>query len=656
MTMKKIAIVSFIVLIYCSNAWAQHDTRGTDFWVCFPQNAKHEAFAGLNFKLYITSDTPAKGIVTGLGSKQQNFSVEAGKVIVVDVDTSAQVLGSDRIQNLGIHVQSDQPIAVYGLSNRKASTDTYVAFPTNVLGKSYRALCYHGLGADDQFTSQIDIIATDDKTIIAIVPTSKTKGGKEAGQQINLLLNRGDVYQIQGASGMVPGSDLTGTLVTSNKPVAFFTGHTCAQVPATVNFCDMLLEEVPPLNTWGKQFFVSKLLGKGEFAVRVVANEDNTKVFENEKLVATLAAGNFYENNHEKDNVLITSDKPVLVGQFAQSAEADSVKVGDPFLMLIAPTEQYLSSYRFATPIKGDWHHYINIVVPIGGMNSLRLDNTGISADKFKPIGITRFAIAQLEISYGSHMISCDRPFGLYSYGFGTAGDNYDSYGNCAGQRVAPIERIADSSKPTLEIAQSDSASYILLIARDDRINDLGLASIMITDSSNINNPISYPTFDVGAPEFRFKVNKVTQSNCIYIRLQDFAKNISNYALCPVQPNIAGTSNEGGRYNITPVLYEEQAPHEIYAVDVYPSPAKYGQPVNIDFTNSMPEIIAVQVLDEGGNIVTELQQKQLTGAGKHSLTYISNNYTTGNYFLRFFSYAQNGQVLYKQDAHFIVIK
>src|SRR5205823_11427587 len=98
-------------------------------------------------------------------------------------------------------------------------------------------------------------------------------------------------------------------------------------------FCDMLLEEEPPVNTWGKQFYVSKLLGKQEYAVRVVAHEDNTKVYENGILVKTLVAGDFFENNHEKDNALITSTKPVLVAEYAQSSNADSVKVGDPFML-----------------------------------------------------------------------------------------------------------------------------------------------------------------------------------------------------------------------------------------------------------------------------------------------------------------------------------
>ena len=742
--MKKTFFASFIVLLLVSSSlqvkkgYAQSDTRGTDFWVCFPQNAKNENIGtALKFKLYITGDQAATGKVTlPVNRPSIPFSIKAGEIIGIDIDTILQIFRSDQVMKLAVHVQSDQPVAVYGLSNRKASTDTYVAFPTNVLGTAYRAMCYDALaGTEDAFTSQIDIVATEDNTSVTILPTANTKGGKLAGQQFTVTLLKGDVYQMQGTIRGGGKGDLTGTLVTSDKPIAFFTGHICAQVPANVNFCDQLLEEEAPINTWGKQFFVSKLLGKDEYVVRVVANEDETKIFINEKFIKSLSAGEFYEAPHLSDNALIKSDKPILVGQFATSSDADTVKIGDPFLMLVTPTEQFLSSYRFVTPIKGDlvkyitppgligdstirsyitpekgishkpdiihrkkkiyldsngvvtssnnvsipilehptqdlfvavnngssdmpmagWHHYINVIVPINALNSLRLDSNGISSDKFTAIGITRYAIGQMEIPYGSHTLTCDRPFGLYSYGFGIGGDNYDSYGNSAGQRVAPIERTADTSKPTLELAKTDSTNVILLIARDDRINDLGLATIMITDSSNFANPITYPVFDVGAPVFKFTILKPTSTSCLYIKLQDFAKNQSNYSLCPAATNTIGGANEVANYNITPILLQQQAPHESYPVDIYPSPAKFGQAVNINFTNSLPEFIAVQVLDEGGNIVTDLQKKQLTGSGKHSLIYNSDKYSAGSYFLRFTVYSTGDQIMYKQDNHFVVV-
>src|SRR5438046_1441239 len=168
--------------------------------------------------------------------------------------------------------------------------------------------------------------------------------------------------------------DLTGTLVTSTKPIGFFVGHSCAQVPPDISFCDQLLEMEPPIPSWGRQFYVGRFESKGEYAMRIVASEDNTQVFVNNKLVAKLKAGGYYENNHMIDNALVTSSNAVLVAEYAQSSQSDSIPVGDPFMMLITPSEQFLNYYRFLTPIKGEWHHYINLVVPLDAVSSLRVD------------------------------------------------------------------------------------------------------------------------------------------------------------------------------------------------------------------------------------------------------------------------------------------
>ena len=516
------------------------ESRGKDFWVCFPQNAKNEFNAGLSFRLYITGDKETSGTVTipGLGISK-TFYLKANEILPVDIDTIAQVFGSDQIQKLGVHLVANNAVAVYGLSNRKASTDTYLAYPTNVLGKTYRAACYYPLsGVEDAFTSQVTFVATENNTNVTITLTANTKGGRHAGETFSVAMQQGDVYQMQGTTRGDAKSDLTGTLVTSNKPIAFFSGHICAQVPPNVNFCDQLLEEEPPIPSWGRQFYVGRFEGKTEYVVRVISSEPGTQVFVNNQLVGRLAnAGEFYEDNHMKDNALITTNKPVLVAEYAQSSDADSVKIGDPFMLFITPTEQFLKYYTFATPVKGDWHHYINLVVPNDAISTLKLDGRLIPPKYYNTIGISRFDIAQYEIGYGPHFVTCDKPFGLYSYGFGVAGDNYDSYGNNAGQLVETIPDMKDTVRPTLELVSDDARGPLALIARDDRLFDAGLASITVIDSSNFRSPVTVPKFDPGTPQvpLLFKVRDTGMCGFMSLRLTDAAQNESYWVICRTQ-------------------------------------------------------------------------------------------------------------------------
>src|ERR1043165_4320881 len=117
------------------------ESRGKDFWVCFPQNARYERFSGLQFRLYVTADKATTGTLSipGFGIVKK-FSLGASEILPLDIDSNVQVLGSDQIQKVGVHLESDNPVAVYGLSRRPASTDSYLALPTNVLGTVYRAV------------------------------------------------------------------------------------------------------------------------------------------------------------------------------------------------------------------------------------------------------------------------------------------------------------------------------------------------------------------------------------------------------------------------------------------------------------------------------------------------------------------------------------
>ena len=536
------------------------DSRGRNFWLAFPKNALMEQGRVITLRVFITSDKETNGVVSvpGLGQRTP-FHIIPSQILEVTIDSQAQILQSEMIQKLGVHVEADNDIAVFGLSHRPASTDSYLAYPVNVLGTSYRAVGYYSLlSAGEGFSSEFAIVATEDHTLVNIALNADTKGGHKAGEPYSIELQQGETYMVHGSTDVAKKSDLTGTLVTSNKPIGFFIGHSCAQVPPDISYCDQLLEMEPPIPSWGRQFYVGRFESKTQYVIRVIASEDSTQVFLNNKLAAKLQAGDFYENNHLVENSLVTSSAPVLVAEYAQSSDADSVKVGDPFMLLITPTEQFLNYYRFATPIKGDWHHYINLVVPLDAVPSLRVDGRSVPMRYFHPIGISKFGVAQYELEFGSHAVSCDKPFGMYSYGFGVGSDNFDSYGNDGGQLVETVPVTPDTARPILELVSDDASRSLALIARDDRLFDAGLAKITVIDSDNFATPVTIPKFDPGAPEvpLLFKIRDLSLCGFMSIRVEDVAKNVSYWVICRTRSGGEnGTwfySMKEGRENICP--------------------------------------------------------------------------------------------------------
>ncbi len=104
----------------------------------------------------------------------------------------------------------------------------------------------------------------------------------------------------------------------------------------------------------------------------------------------------------------VSSNKPILLVQFAVGSSIDSKVRGDPFMVIIPPIEQYKSSYSlwiFRHTNNFLESFYVNLLVPEGTeisgimMNGQMLD----SKIKFTPIlGNQRHGwAAQLEISNG---------------------------------------------------------------------------------------------------------------------------------------------------------------------------------------------------------------------------------------------------------------
>ena len=320
-------------------------------------------------------------------------------------------------------------VAVYGLNRRTSTTDAYLGLPVDVLGRTHTVMAW---GAERrQLRARGRCVAgRHDRVDHA---GRRHGDGHAAGEMYTLQLDRGQAYQAQG------DADLTGTTVLSDKPVAVFGGHQCANVPSTAfQACDHLVEQQPPDEAWGTRFETVRLMTRerGD-TFRILASQPGTDVRIDGALVATLAAGRFHTRLVSSASE-ITASKPVLVAQFANSSAYDNV-LGDPFMMLVAPFEQYQLGYVVSTPDSGFETNALNVVVPADAVGTVKVDGTAIPASDYKPIGSGEFAGVQLEVTLGSHAVTGGGdPFAVSSYGFGS----FDSYGYPGGLSVAPVARV----------------------------------------------------------------------------------------------------------------------------------------------------------------------------------------------------------------------
>ena len=228
--------------------------------------------------------------------------------------------------------------------------------------------------------------------------------------------------------------DLSGSRITSNRPLTLISGHQCGSVPRDKNYCDHMAEQVPPTATWGTQFLTAPIDGRRGFDVfKVIAAEDNTRVefFCNPGStldVLTLSKGTFA--NISVDFTLycfVSSSRPVLLVQFAVGSSVDNMFAGDPFMVIIPPIDQYKSSYNiwmFRNSDSFPENFYVNLLVPEGTnttdilMNGMRLASD-ISFNPIRSSSQFRGQAAQVKISNGLYNfthVNSSSTFNLIAY------------------------------------------------------------------------------------------------------------------------------------------------------------------------------------------------------------------------------------------------
>jgi hypothetical protein len=502
--------------------------EGTEFWLCFEKNYRDTKTPSdsLMLELFITGDVSSNVNIEIDGINYKNsFYVQGGTIKNIKIPAEAEVKSEEVVERLAIHITSDKPVSVYGLNRRKQTTDTYLGFSTEVLGTEYRALCYT---ISDGLMPQLAIVATEDGTEVEITPAvTTTKHAARKAYTVNL--KKGDVFQVVARDLMSSRTDLTGTYIKSNKKIAVFSGHQCAYVPPKEIACNHLVEQMPPIPSWGKHFYIGRLQPRLRYTYRVLANEDETRVFEDNKLVRILNAGEYYESIGDH-NIQVTASKPVLVAEYSQGFKSGDM-IGDPMMLLISPTQQFLRQYRFATPINGSWKHYVNVVVPTQAINSIKLDGFPVDTSRFETLGLSRYSIGYIPVEFGSHLLEGSMPFGMYSYGFGYDKDAFDAYGTMGGQSFMEYEQQQDTLPPLME--ERPGANVLNMIFRDDRVDDSGIKGIRVVE--NIGLALTMPEkIEEGLPQLSVLVKplRVSSESRMVVEASDVAGNSSVYTVC----------------------------------------------------------------------------------------------------------------------------
>jgi hypothetical protein len=298
------------VTVFVGKLACTRSTAGTDFWLVFAASVGSSAEA---VTLNISGDVNTSGTVSIPGLQfTQNFSVTAGQATTVTIPTNVVMRSTDQVESKGVHVTAQAPITIHALDFVPFASDGFTALPTTSLGTDYVTVGYQdgsfgaSLGGVTAGGGEFSVVATQDNTTVTITPSERDGrfGHHPAKVPYQIALNQGQTYQLQNLNGSTTDArqngtdgDLTGSIITSDKPVAVVSGHECAFVPANVGFCNLLEEQIPPTDLWGKNFVTMPLATRqtgGDF-FRVVAAHDGTSLQINGAQAATLNRGGFFD-------------------------------------------------------------------------------------------------------------------------------------------------------------------------------------------------------------------------------------------------------------------------------------------------------------------------------------------------------------------------
>jgi hypothetical protein len=363
------------------------------------------------------------------------------------------------IFNRSVRVTSSHPVIAIQFNPfnnaQVASNDASLLLPEEALGTRYFVLSYptspNDLFAIEgfEFAPQLGyftVVATSpgatqvtvrvtgyvfaEGVVPAMSPGDEQMFVLQQGEVLNLASHKADITMAD-----VDYLDLTGSEVTSDKPVAVFGGHEEAVVgwsgDGGENCCaEHMEEQLFPVDTWGSHIVCAKTKPRGgePDIWRVMAALDGTELHTDPPLPAdgvVLGKGEWIEFE-AFESFELDATGPIQVGQYTVGQLATSAGTGDPDLILAIPSAQYRETYPIAVP-EGYAHNALTIVRPTQA--PVMVDGVQLDASVFSPVGPGVWEVGYVDLTAGVHSVWSPQPVGVYAYGY----DSAVSYGYPAG-------------------------------------------------------------------------------------------------------------------------------------------------------------------------------------------------------------------------------
>ena len=441
---------------------ASPSTVANEYYVGFSENIEQSTL-----ELFITTTESVPVPFNVSSSTGQIYSgIVTNSVATTVTLSSSFAVSNNAVRNMGVWVyatDASNKLTVHGMNYASRTADGFVALPCydyQIQNFTYYAVSTNFNRTSSRLMSQVLLVGCEDSTELTITPTQTIEIPSDlvrgSNCPVTIIPGRSYTISLDRLQTFLLSStlDLTGSKVVSNKPVAFFSGHECADVPVGVGFCDHLVEQLPPTITWGRQFFVASSLGKtaGEQYKLVTSAATTTVVCYCytsggsviQSFITTLNGAGRSHEFHIAQNMFcsLQANNRILLVQFAIGLVREPSGNGDPFMMMIPPVEQYSNNYTFVT--RSGFQNAITITVEEEFLNSedILLNGNSLNSSSWTEIYCSNQTVCaygtRVSLNVGTNFIyhrDATARLGTFVYGFSQG----VSYGYPAGVELLPI-------------------------------------------------------------------------------------------------------------------------------------------------------------------------------------------------------------------------
>ena len=256
-------------------------------------------------------------------------------------------------------VSSTAPIQVNTINT--GSCGSYLVLPMDALGTSYVVSTW-APNVEQNEESFYAVIATQADTTLTI----ETLGVEET----IVVAAAFESYTVNSPS------DLSGTLIAADKPVAVITGNPDTRLLETTDISDYLISYLWPTPYWGSQHVVPAIPGTdAPYAIKITTSVFTEVRIYGDSYFVVQAGGFVLKQMSSNEAIYMESSAPIQVVQYAPQEVSAGRAFSAPASIVIPAVARYASDVFFTTPFQtGSFAHYVTVIIDRDHVEGLLLD------------------------------------------------------------------------------------------------------------------------------------------------------------------------------------------------------------------------------------------------------------------------------------------